>query len=73
MMLVAMKLPALARHCSRVATNLIEVTENGSMAGRSMFEEYVASDWLNTEHLSGTPALTKKHTSFTSEFQKNEQ
>ena len=34
MMLVAVRLPVLDRHRSRVATNLIEVTENGSMAGR---------------------------------------
>ena len=34
MMLVAMRLLALDRHRFRVATNLAEVTENGSMAGR---------------------------------------
>lgn len=34
MMPVAVRLSALDRHRSRVATNLIEVTENGSMAGR---------------------------------------
>lgn len=34
MMLVAVRLPVPGRHRSKVATNLIEVTENGSMAGR---------------------------------------
>ena len=56
LMLVAVRLPGLARHRSRVAKNLIEVTENGSMVGRpnKSSTDCASTSWMTNPCVSLT-------------------